>query len=252
MGKSNKPFHCKESNPKFETELRDHATGFLAPIIKDLVVLWKAPILEKDIVLVDLPGVGIAGDVHAKVTEQYIREKAKVVVLVVSVRGVTDADAEMLRNSGFLNRLLHAADDPATDPVQLIMAVVRVDDSADSCYTKDRSKTRREHFAEVCAQAEVKTKQQLGEHLREAWKTDETLSRTKDEVLSRIMDTLRVFPISAVQYRRSLDQDPDDPPFIRDPEESNIPKLARSLEELALNLNSGRAAHIEGVRTLFF
>src|SRR5438874_217762 len=83
-----------------------------------------------------------------------------------SVRGVTEADAQMLRNSGFLNRLLHAADDPAADPVQLIMAVVRADDIADTRFREDKSKKRREHFAEVCAQAEEQTKKQLGEHLR--------------------------------------------------------------------------------------
>src|ERR1700693_5520529 len=78
LGKKQQTYRCIEGSEGFQTELREHATGFLAPIINELVVFWNAPILENGIVLIDLPGVGIAGDIHAAVTEQYIREKAKV------------------------------------------------------------------------------------------------------------------------------------------------------------------------------
>jgi dynamin family protein len=99
QGKKRQPFRCLESEQDFRKELHHHATGFLAPIINEMIVLSNAELLKTGIILIDLPGVGIAGDVHVKVTERYIRERAKVVVLVVSVRGVTKADAEMLRNS---------------------------------------------------------------------------------------------------------------------------------------------------------
>jgi GTP-binding protein EngB required for normal cell division len=252
LGKKRQPLDCLESDAGFRTALHDHATGFLAPIINELVVFWNADLLRTGLVLTDLPGVGIAGDVHAKVTEQYIRERAKVVVLVVSVRGITKADAELLRNSGFLNRLLHAADDPAADPVKLMVVVVRADDIADTRYDDNKSRKRREHFADVCTEARQDAIKQLREHLTEAWRTDEKLSQTKQEVLDRIIDGLQVHALSAIQYRRLLANDEDNPAFIKEPEESNVPKFSRSLAEIAAALNRERQERLEKARNLFF
>jgi GTP-binding protein EngB required for normal cell division len=252
LGKKQQPYRCLEATEGFQTKLREHATGFLAPIINELVVFWNAPILENGIVLIDLPGVGIAGDIHAAVTEQYIREKAKVVVLVVSVKGITKSDAELLRNSGFLNRLLHAADDPEADPVQLMTVVVRTDDAADAMRAEDKSRSKREHFADVCANALRNTTAQMREELTDAWSTDETLSQTKQEVLDRIIGRLQVHPLSAIQYRRVQAGDADDPPFLKDVEESNVPKLLRSLTDLSNSLNQQRRERVERARKLFF
>ena len=252
QGKNHQPFVCLESEDGFRVALRDHATGFLAPIINELVVLWNAELLRTGLVLIDLPGVGIAGDVLARVTEQYIRERAKVVVLVVGVRGVTQADAALLRNSGFLNRLLHAADDPAADPVELMVVVVRADDIAETRYVEDTSRKKREHFVDVCAEARQDAIAQLREHLTEAWRTDEKLSQTKQEVLDRIINGLQVHPLSAIQYRRLLANDEDDPPFIKELEESNVPKFARTLVEVASALNRERRERLEQAQDLFF
>jgi hypothetical protein len=158
----------------------------------------------------------------------------------------------LLRNSGFLNRLLHAADDPASDPVQLMVVVVRADDIADTRYANDRSRKRREHFADVCAEARRDATTQLREHLTEAWRTDEKLSQTKQEVLDRVMDSLQVHPLSAIQYRRLLAKDEDDPAFIKEPEESNVPKFSRSLAEMAAAFNRERQERLERARNLFF
>ena len=252
QGKNHQPFVCLESEDGFRTALRDHATGFLAPIINELVVFWNAELLKTGIVLVDLPGVGIAGDVHVRITEEFVRESAKVVILMVSVRGVTHADAELLRNSGFLNRLLHAADDPAADPVELMVVVVRADDIAETRFVEDKSRKKREHFVDVCAEARQDAIAQLREHLTEAWRTDEKLSQTKQEVLDRIINGLQVHPLSALQYRRLLANDEDDLAFIKEPEESNVPKFFRSLAEMATAINRERRERLERAQNLFF
>ncbi len=101
------------SSPGFSKDLHDHSAGFLAPTIEQLEVWWNSPLLEKGLRLIDLPGLGVAGDVYRKVTEQWVRMDAHVVVLVVTHRGVMEADANLLRTSGFLTRLLHSIDDPA-------------------------------------------------------------------------------------------------------------------------------------------
>jgi hypothetical protein len=64
----------------FDRELSYHASGFLAPLIKALHVRWNSELLKKGILVVDLPGVGVAGDAHKEETRLWINEKARVSV----------------------------------------------------------------------------------------------------------------------------------------------------------------------------
>jgi energy-coupling factor transporter ATP-binding protein EcfA2 len=110
----------------FLRDLAEHATGFLAPIIREIHVYWNSPLLRPGVTIVDLPGIGVAGDVYKEVTRKWIVEKARAVVLVVDNRGVKDADAELLRRSDFLTRLLFSVDDPKADPAVLVVAVTQL------------------------------------------------------------------------------------------------------------------------------
>ena len=242
-----------EARSEFLKLLHDHATGFLAPLIKDLTVRWDADLLSEGLTLVDLPGVGIAGDVKAGITENYIREKAKAVVLVVSSRGVQQAEAELLRSSGFLNRLLHASDDPAADPVSLMVVVTRIDDIAEEHFAQDRSKKKLEHFAEACALVQPMIKQQLRSELEKVWRSVAGLSDEKRGVIDEILNGLQVFPVSALQYRRFLAQNSeDDPWFIKDASQSNKPQLIESLRNLARQRSEKQRGHLEAESQHFF
>jgi len=66
------------------------------------------------------------------------------------------------------------------------------------------------------------------------------------------MDGLQVHPLSAIQYRRLLANDEDDPAFIKEPEESYVPKFSRSLAEMAAAFNRERQERLERARNLFF
>lgn len=257
VGKSKQPQTYREGDsPEARAEflklLHDHATGFLAPIIKDLTVRWNEELLRDGLTLVDLPGVGIAGDVKAGITEKYIREQSKAVVLVVSSRGVQQAEAELLRSSGFLNRLLHASDDPSADPVCLMVAVTRIDDIAEEHFAQDRTKKKLEHFAEACVQVEHMIKQQLRSELEKVWRSVAGLSDEKKGVIDEILKNLNVHPVSALQYRRFLAQDPDDPCFIRDASQSNMPQLIESLRNLARERAKKQSEHLEAEADRFF
>ena len=232
--------------------LHDHATGFLAPLIKDLTVRWNADLLKEGLTLVDLPGVGIAGDVKAGITERYIREQAKAVVLVVSSRGIQQAEAALLRNSGFLNRLLHASDDPTADPVCLMVVVTRIDDIAEEHFAQDRSKRKLEHFAEACAKVPQMIKEQLRTELEKVWRTGVGLSEEKRGVIDEILRSLQVHPVSALQYRRFLAQDPDDPSFIKDVNQSNMPQLIEALRNLAVDRLNKQRGHFDDEQSNFF
>ena len=66
-------------------------------------------------ILVDLPGVGIAQDSYRDVTKSYVRDKARAVVLTVDRAGPTESTMDLIRSSGFWERLVGASDDPESD-----------------------------------------------------------------------------------------------------------------------------------------
>ncbi|MEN9675170.1 MAG: hypothetical protein RIS76_1066 [Verrucomicrobiota bacterium] len=240
--------------PDFLDQLHHHATGYLAPLIRDLTVRWDKDILKEGLTLVDLPGVGISGDSKASVTVDYIRERAKGLVLVVSPRGIQQSDAELLRNSGFLNRLLHASDDPTADPVVLMIAVTRVDGVADDKYEQDRAKTKKrlDHFLDSCAEVHQLIRSQIRNELEKVWQTKTGLSSEKQKVIDDILTRLQVFPVSALQYRRFLADDMDNPWFIREAAQSNIPRMIDALQTLAHECITRQKEHLKEEQNRFF
>jgi hypothetical protein len=254
LGKAkSKQRHTEAETPDFKKLLHEHATGFLAPLIKNLEVRWPADILSSGLTLVDLPGVGVAGDVHARVTEEYIREKAKGVLLVVSSRGVTNEEADLLQKTGFLSRLLHAADDPGADPLTLMVVVTHADDIASERYKQDKSRKKADHFIRVRAESELRVRSQIREELEKVWRsTKGEISETKGEVLERLLKDLQVHVVSAPEYQRLILKDLDDPPFIRTEEESGIPILISSLRDLASSGIETRETHLNEEGGRFF
>lgn len=244
-------FHVDE--PGFQDSLSKHASGFLAPLIKELRVYWDAPLLAEGVTLIDLPGVGIVNDVFEETTSAWIRENAKAVILVVNIRGIQKAHAELLRSSGFLSRLLFAADDPSADPVVLMVAVVHCDDIADTRRSQDKSRTKREHFADVRQETISNIHKQLEAELKKVWKPDDSENKpVRQEVIKTILDNLQVHPVSAPQFRKLLENDDDDRAFISNAEESGIPELARGLESLARNQRASHEQRVEELGTDFF
>ena len=219
---------------EFLTDLRTHASGFLAPLIKELTVYWDSDLLTGGVTVVDLPGVGISGDVYREITRKWIREKAEAVVLVVDKSGITDAVAELLDKSEFLDRLVHTADDPTRDPV-LMVAVVKVDDVAESRYADDEDRSEQEHFTDVCAEMAPVIHGQMRQQLENVRKSSKGLSDTQRQVIDNILSTFQVHPLSAIQYRKALRASTGAiaRPFLSAPELSNVPRFQKALSALA-------------------
>jgi GTP-binding protein EngB required for normal cell division len=261
-GKNKRPRRFDDYDPKrFADLLRIHAAGCLAPLIKSIRVEWPTPVLAGNIALVDLPGLGVAADVHAEHTISYIRERARGVILVVNRSGIMEAEANLLRNSGFLNRLLHASGDTgiASDPVDLSIAVVQLDGVAQTRWEEDRNrsangkaaKRKADHFIEVCAEMRDLVRRQLRTQLEAVWKDHVSLSDAKRAVIESILGSVQVFPVCAPEYRKALAQDEDDRAFLK-PEETGIQELIESLKELSARRAASKRGRLEEAQQRFF
>lgn len=223
----------------FLAELREHASGFLAPLIKNLEVGWDAEPLRDGLVLVDLPGVGIANDEYRSVTSARIRE-ARAIVLVVDKSGVTDASAEQLRTTGFLTRLLHDSYDESADPVTLAAVMVKVDDTTNAAYRDERAikgpaaRKWNEHFRETCARAVEVLRANVRQELEKLADDGPAATHTeRKQATARVLATLQVHPVSAPQHRLFVLQDEEEPSKVKSAEESGIPALRAALRALA-------------------
>ena len=214
-------------------DIEDHATGHLASIVTDLEVGWPAALLRDGLRLVDLPGVGVSGDVYEGRTREWIRTRARVVVLVVEPRGMDAPSAQLLHDTGFLNRLLHSSDAPDADPAVLLLVLNRMDEPAESDFQKDKTRKKREHLRARIEQTQRTARDQFRDQMLGLVRsTDADLDAAQVQVIDRLVTSLRVHPLSAREYRRVLVQDEDDRGFLQDPAESGVPELLESLREL--------------------
>jgi hypothetical protein len=189
--------------------------------------------LRTGMVLVDLPGVGVAGDAYKQATRKWINERAKAVVLVVDRAGITESAADLLRTSEFLTRMLFSADERSHDPVVLAVAVARLDDVAEDEWVKDKRRKKAEHLAEQFERARILIRSQLRQELERVWESgDERVRNAQRSVIQQLCEDLSVFPVSAPQYRRLLAGESDDLPFIADEEQSGVPAMQRALTEV--------------------
>ena len=197
--------------------------------------------LSSGLTLVDLPGLGIANDQYRNVTQTWVRNKAKAIALVVDRGGITEESAELLRASGFIGRLLHAADDPSTDAVQLLIVAVKLDLTADDEWSAEKQNSpdnaRRwvEHFASVQERMEATLGAQVRDQviggLRQG--SFEGVRQDIDRVAKHLIDSLSIHTVSAPQFRKLAIGDEEDRPRIQDPWQSGIPQLREAIAELA-------------------
>lgn len=235
-----KQAYRREGNVKdrdFIADLRRHAAGHLAPLIETLDVGWNSDVLSAGLALVDLPGLGIVNDQYREVTQGWIREKAKAIALVVD-GGITQDSAELLRASGFLGRLLHAADDPSADPVRLLVVATKLDQTADDEWRHDRDHNLDDarpwsaHFASVQERMVTCLRNQVKDEIVGALRqyASGPADADVDRVAERLLSDLAIHVVSALQFRRLARRDPEDLARICKLEESGIPQLRKCLQ----------------------
>lgn len=251
---------CSGQTSDFAAQLRLHACGYLAPLIADMQIEWPSAMLRDGLELIDLPGIGVHNDLYESVTARFLREEARAIMLVTDSGGLRQNDADLLRDSGFLNRLLHSSGNPEADPVSLIVAVVKVDDVAEENWRNDKAanggkaqRTKAEHFASVVESLRTNTARALKDFLTDAWRSeDESLQREKAAIIERLSGSVQVFPLSAPQYRLILEQDEDDRPFLPNSESTQIPALRQAIMQVTQACRREREARLRGASARFF
>jgi GTP-binding protein EngB required for normal cell division len=226
----------------FMEDLKAHAAGFLSPLIERISVGWPSDVLKAGVKLVDLPGVGIAQDSYRDVTKLYVREKARAVIVVVDRAGPTESTVDLLRTSGYWDRLVGAADDPASDPCSMLIAVTKVDDVANTergnrvndLLPGQAKPKKRDVYLELVEQFKPRMRAQIKEQLLKIGESDNVAVQTaRDGAREGILQSLEIFPVSAPELRRIIQDDEDDQPFLSEKDETGIPPLRASLMALA-------------------
>jgi GTP-binding protein EngB required for normal cell division len=221
------------------SEIKEHAAGYLAPLVEEIHVGWPSALLAEGITLVDLPGVGIAKDAYRQVTQDYIRNQAQAVILTVDKSGPTGEAVDLLKTSGYWARLVGAADDPDADPCKLFIAVTKVDDVATAGYMdwpadSGTKPPKREIYADVVKKFKSKMRDQIILQLEEmSGSSTALMDQARLTARETILKDLEIFPVSAPEYRKLLLDDEDERPFLKTVEQAGIPALASKLGSVA-------------------
>lgn len=239
LAETGKAYERTADNEKsFKSELWDHAAGFLAPLVEQVEVGWPSALLKAGIILVDLPGVGIARDSYRQITQKYIRDQARAVILTVDRAGPTGETVELLRSSGYWDRLVGAADDPNSDPCRLVIVVTKVDDVASEEFRNTHDviprPRKREIYARLVLDFQSRMKAQITEQLASlGGSANQALEQARSKARETILNDLEIHPVSAPEYRKLLLDDDDDRAFLKSEDETGIPHLRARLEGVA-------------------
>lgn len=206
--------------PALMTALEEHASGALAPLTTSIELGWDAPLLADAITLVDLPGLGVANDLHPLVTHAAVGSFGTV-LLVVDRSGLSEASAKLLvhmfANSG-------APADIADRPEpSLVVAVTKLDQVADASISGPRTT---KHWHDACVAVATRARELLSAQLQSE------LARQKQDaggLMRRVVDRVQVVPVFPLEYQRLHRRDPEDPPRLDRSCATGIPDLAARL-----------------------
>ncbi len=209
--------------PKMLATINAHSAGFLAPLSAALEIGWDAACLREDVVLIDLPGLGVANDQYRQRTAATVR-RIDVVLLVVDRSGLSQATMDLLESSGVLERVLRGDGQAPT----LLVAVSKLDQPiADAVVAHKQAMRGAIRWSEVAPEYAARACQVVAAQL-----TTE-LARRERAPSANLGSQLRIMPVLPRDYQRLHRAEPDEPTQLRSAEESGIPALARAIEQLA-------------------
>jgi hypothetical protein len=207
------------------TALAEHASGCLAPLTASIELGWDAPLLEGGVTLVDLPGLGIANDLHPSVTRA-LAGSFDMILLVVDRSGVSEASARLLMQV-FCD--LSSSEDVSQRPEpSLVVAVTKLDQVADASVSGCRSTSA---WRDACASAAARARELVRSQL------ESEVNRRKGaagELMRRVVCRVQVVPVFPLEYQRIHRGDPEEPPKL-DLSATGIARLAVAIRDPELS-----------------
>lgn len=238
-----------EDLPAFLRAVLNHSAGFLAPVTCEIEIGWDAGVLTSGIVLVDLPGLGIANDAFRAETRDRL-SLARAMLVVVDRSGLPQSAADLLRKTGFLEWMVDSHMAGATGLLQLVVAVVKLDLSADEAKKsadmnrREPDKTWREHFDKQCSAAMDLVRQQLRRELGVAARTLGVPPEGEAAAVGAVLAQIEIRPVAPVEYQRAHRCDPEEPARLA-AHDTHIAGLARALEQMAQRARVDVAGWVE-------
>ncbi|MEY4512601.1 MAG: hypothetical protein RLZZ450_4723 [Pseudomonadota bacterium] len=216
--------------PAMLSTLSTHAAGFLAPLTSSLVIGWDAALLREEIVLIDLPGLGVANDEYRNRTSSAL-QGLDALLWVVDRSGLTQASADLLQSTQFLARMLEESRERRPATLELAIAVTKLDQPvSDAVLAGKQSGAERVSWTEAAATCAARARDVLRSQF------DMELARSlqpDDEVFGeRVSARLGIFPVFPREYQRLYRADPDEPTSLREADASGVPKLAARLAQI--------------------
>jgi hypothetical protein len=207
--------------------LMEHAAGFLAPLTAAIEIGWDSPMLHDGLVLVDLPGLGVAND-HYRDRTSAALESLDAVLCVVDRAGLTQSCADLLHMTKILTRHVSA---PTSLRPELLIAVTKLDQpAADAFLFSKLPGAQRLTWSEAsvaCAnRARDVLQSQLALELSRAIGCDPI---SVDDLARRVL----IFPVLPREYQRFHRADSEEPTRLVEVGASGVANLAANLSQVA-------------------
>jgi hypothetical protein len=239
---------------EFNSELKARAAGRLSPLVGELHLELHSPYLES-LSLVDLPGIGIVGDPAAKEAQRFVEAEGDALVLVFRNSGLSEIVADTLERAGIITKLLFGGRDGVA-PVHVILAVTHLDDVARARYAEliqeanengDPVPDRNRLFVDLTDEMETTLRHQVGvalSHSRAFEDLEGGLRASREAVVNRLVETMDIVCVSALDYVQERAQPGSGLAFITDLSTTGIPRLRGALSRLARRAGASRRKDI--------
>jgi GTP-binding protein EngB required for normal cell division len=201
--------------------VHEHISGSSAALCETIELGWPSAMLENQVTIVDLPGLGMVRDSFSRHTSAWI-EQARAILVVTDRAGVTESMVTCLRCNGFLRRVVEGNAD-------LIGVVTKLDQVTDDVRRRDRTtRSWSQCFRAIAEQAETELLSQLNAVLR-----SELGIPLGDHNSASLRAAIRVFGVSSREHQRVVARDPEDRPRLLIRESTGVPAVRRALAVLA-------------------
>lgn len=211
--------------PELRRDLELNAAGFLSPLVAEIELGWNASFLASGVQLVDLPGLGVAHDIHQQ-QSQDLFSQAVASLVVVDRSGITEVCARALLP---LLRNLQESSDESWG--QLVVAVTHLDQIARdqrASEPRDQRASWQSHFDQLGTAAQGLIHGQLAQQFARVGLGGSSQRSTR----ARFASSVRVMPVAPLEHRRLHVRDPDDPAVCTDEVGAGITRLRQVIHSL--------------------